>query len=63
MAAKKKKKVSHRAKRTFPGATDELMLAQFLSEMLDGTIKPLALYISRNARGRLVIEFDEEDNT
>lgn len=60
--AAKKKKVKKKAARKGPRDDSEALHAEFMADLLAGTISPVQLYESTDANGRPVLEFDEEED-
>jgi hypothetical protein len=59
MAAKKKKVKKKATKRT-PRSDDAACYAEFIGDLLSGTVKAVQLYDTRNGQGKLELEYDEE---
>lgn len=56
-----KKKVKKKATKRSPRTDDAAFYDEFLADLLGGLLgAATAMYVSRDAQGRLVIEYDEE---
>lgn len=58
MATRRRKRLEPRVKQ----ADDQLISRQFIADLLSGRIHPVQLFLVRDSRGRLQLEYLEDDN-